>query len=190
MNCCGSPTSDPDPAGSPCPRCPGPALAGPRAGSAPQPGAAQAATAVRSPRLLGPRPQLHHPHPHRENWRAAKAHTRQAWPASATNCLVRTSANVSRLGCSPGLLRGCRHLLVPQWPDRCLLSAGALSGLGPMGWEGVGVVWWVVNLVRRAIPFFGLPQVPRAPPRHAAQWRRAAGVPRWCVQRWWVYRCR
>ena len=58
MKCCGSPTRDPDPAGSPCPRRPRPALAGPRAGSAPQPGAAQAATAVRSPRLLGPRPQL------------------------------------------------------------------------------------------------------------------------------------
>ena len=36
MKCCGSPTRDPDPAGSPCPRCPRPALAGPRAGSAPR----------------------------------------------------------------------------------------------------------------------------------------------------------
>jgi hypothetical protein len=58
MKCCGSHTRDPDPAGSPCPRCPRPALAGPRAGSTPQSGPAQAAAAVRSPRLLGSRPQL------------------------------------------------------------------------------------------------------------------------------------
>ena len=47
MKCCSSTTRDPDPAGSPCPRCSRPALAGPRAGSAPKPGIAQAATADR-----------------------------------------------------------------------------------------------------------------------------------------------
>ena len=57
MKCCGSTTRDPDPAGSPCPGAPGLRWFG--LGPDLRPSRhCQAATAVRPPRLLGPRPRL------------------------------------------------------------------------------------------------------------------------------------
>ena len=57
MKCYSSPTRDPDPISSPCPRSSRSALAGPRAKSFTQQSPAEATATIRSPCFLGTRPQ-------------------------------------------------------------------------------------------------------------------------------------